>query len=145
MNTDRPYRRAFFFFASAPLVGLAMILAAFFAGRRVDPLLGFGFWLTLIFALVSFVFIGIAAAVASNRSTVIGSSTWFGGFAAVLALSVIAVRNYQEWDPGRVLLLEFTACAAMPASVVGSLIGLGIGFAISSTQRTPTVDGKADK
>ena len=144
MNTDRPFRRAFLFFASAPLIGLAMIVVAFFTGRQVVPPLNVGFWLTLIFELLPFVCIGIAAAIASNRGTEIGLTTWLGGFAAVLALFVIAVLNFHEWDQW-ILIWALTVGVALPASVVGSLIGLGIGFAISSTQHTPTVDEYADK
>ncbi|MFI5458778.1 MAG: hypothetical protein ACHRXM_25400 [Isosphaerales bacterium] len=143
INTDRSYLRAFLFFASAPLVGLVIIVAGY-PGGLFKATLG-----AIAILLAPFLFIGIAAGVASLRGTTIGWCTWLGGFASVLVLFFVGVLDYWQgirhgaWT-GASLSLAMTACAALPASVVGSLIGLGIGFAISKRQDKPSVDRKAD-
>jgi len=137
------------FFASAPLVGLAIIVTNFAAAFDIDALFNAGFWRATTFTLAPFLFIGIAAGVASLRGTTIGWCTWLGGFAPVLALFFLGLLEYQQgirnhaWT-GASLTLAMTVCAALPASIVGSLIGLGIGFAMSNRQDKPTVDRQAD-
>ncbi len=150
INTDRFNRRPFLFFASAPLVGLALIVVAFVVNGPLVLLMSADFWRGVILTLFPLVIVGIAAGVASNRSAMIGWCTWIGGFAAVLAIFNIGFLAYQQdnlshaWT-GATLTYAGTVCAALPASVVGSLIGLGIGFAISHSQNTRTVDEQADR
>jgi len=144
INADQEYLRGFLFFASAPLVGLAIIVAG-----PVAEVFRAGL-VAITFTLAPFLFIGMIAGVASLRGTTIGWCTWLGGFAPIVALFFIGYLDYQQgirnhaWT-GASLALAVSACAALPASVVGSLIGLGIGLAISRRQDKPTVDRKADR
>jgi hypothetical protein len=134
------------FFASAPLVGVAIIVPILAVAGHINLFKG-GLG-AIAFTLAPFVIIGIAAGVASLRGATIGWCTWLGGFAPVLALFFLGLLDYQQgirnhaWT-GASLALGMAVCAALPASAVGSLIGLGIGFAIDKRQNKPTVDSKA--
>jgi hypothetical protein len=112
-------------------------------GRTVQR----GFLVGLAFPLAPFLLIGMIAGVASLRGTMIGRCTWLGGLAPVLALEFIGLLEYRQGirnhaGTGGALVFAMAVCAALPASIVGSLIGLRIGSAISKRQDEPTVDGK---
>jgi hypothetical protein len=123
INADRSYSRGLLFFASAPLVGLAIIVTNFALAGLMDSLFKADFWVGITFPLAPFFIVGVAAGVASLRGTTIGWCTWLGGFAPVFALFFLGLLS------GAALILAMTVCAALPASVVGSLIGLRIGLA----------------
>jgi hypothetical protein len=95
-NTDRSYFRGCLFFASAPLIGLAMIVTNFVVDGHMDALFSAGFWVGLAFPLAPFLLIGMIAGVASLRGTMIGRCTWLGGLAPVLALEFIGLLEYRQ-------------------------------------------------
>jgi len=138
INSDRSYLRGFLFFASAPLVGLAIMVTIFAIAGQLDLLFKGGL-VAIAVPLAPFLFIGMIAGAASLRGTTIGWCTWLGGLAPVLALFFIGLLEYGQgirnhaWT-GASLSLAMTVCAALPASIVGSLIGLGIGSAMSKRQ-----------
>jgi len=139
INTDRSYFRGFLFFASAPLIGLAIIVATFAVGGHMVALFDAGFWVSLIFPLAPFLFVGLISGAASLRGTMIGRCTWLGGLAPVLALEFMGLLVYgrgirNHAGTGDALVFAMSVCAALPASIVGSLIGLRIGSAISNRQ-----------
>ncbi len=145
MSTDRSHLGRFCFFAAGtPLLGLVVVTLAV---TGIADLFKAPFGATL-FLLVPFLFIGMIAGAASMRGRTIGWCTWLGGFAPVLALSVFGGRVYQQgmqahaWT-GASLTLAMTVFAALPASIVGSLIGRWIGYAILKDQDEATVDRKA--
>ena len=106
-----------------------------------------GSLVAIAFTLAPFLFTGMIAGVASLRRTTVGWCKWLLRLVPVLAPFFIGLLEYRQgirnhaWT-GASLSLEMTICAALPASIVGSLIGLGIGSAISKCQDEPTVVGK---
>jgi hypothetical protein len=143
LQSDRWHPRRLLFLVGTPLVGLA-IIATFIArrggvDRPVDVLDVASYLLSLIIALAPYVIVGAFASAASRRGKLISWCSWLGGFSSILAMYMVGYLASQEaiqnraWT-GAALAEGMAVLYAIPASVVGSLIGWGIGSAISKRQ-----------
>lgn len=133
ITTNRNLVTAIMLLASAVLIGMAVVFG----------MLGFKIaeWPSACFSLLPFVIVAATAAGVSKRGRIVGFCTWLSGLVSVGALYLLGYMGSQQalqqhaWTAAA-LSMGFAVFAAFPASIVGSLVGLVVGRALSKTGTT---------